>query len=161
MQEIIGLRTIKKEDWESVKNIYIQGMETRNATFETEAPSWENWDRNHLDNGRFVACIDEKIVGWVALSPYSSRYVYRGVAELSIYIDSTFKNKGIGSLLMKSIINYGKEQRMWTLQSSIFPENRASLAMHKKFGFSEVGRREKIAQLDGVWRDVILLEKKL
>ncbi|MBP1082447.1 GNAT family N-acetyltransferase [Bacillus capparidis] len=161
MQNTLTVRTMKEEDWEAVQTIYIKGIETGNATFETEAPSWEKWDIDHLQFGRLVALQGNQIVGWVALSPYSSRPVYRGVAGVSIYIDPEFSGKKVGSSLMKNLIEECEKEGFWTLQSGIFPENQASLSLHQKFGFREVGRREKIGKLDGKWRDVLLLEKKL
>ncbi|MGG3574003.1 N-acetyltransferase family protein [Bacillus gobiensis] len=161
MQNTLTIRPLKEEDWEAVQTIYIKGIETGNATFETEAPSWEKWDIDHLQIGRLVALQGNQIVGWVALSPYSSRPVYRGVAGVSIYIDPEFRGKKVGSSLMKKLIERCEKEGFWTLQSGIFPENQASLSLHQKFGFREVGRREKIGKLDGKWRDVLLLEKKL
>jgi L-amino acid N-acyltransferase YncA len=154
------IRLMKAEDSEAVLAIYGKGLETRNATFETNVPTWEDWNNNHLFHSRYVALENERIIGWSALTPYSKRMVYQGVAEVSIYIEPDLSGKGIGSTLMDALIQSAKENGIWTLQSSIFPENPGSIALHKKFGFREVGYREKIAQLDGVWRDVVLLEKR-
>ncbi|PAF16671.1 GNAT family N-acetyltransferase [Terribacillus saccharophilus] len=155
------VRDMVKNDWERVRSIYKMGMDSRNATFETNTPGWEQWNKGKLAYGRLVAEIDERVAGWVALSPYSSRQVYRGVVEVGIYVDPYFQGKGIGSTLIEAVINVCKKERVWTMQAGIFPENAASLALHQKFGFRVVGIREKLAQLDYKWRDVILLEKKL
>lgn len=156
----IYIDLMKSSDWPEVKMIYKEGLDTKNATFQTEVPTWEEWDASHHICCRIVAKINEEIVGWIALSPVSSRIVYRGVAEVSIYISNRFSSKGIGNLLMQSLINSSIENNFWTLQSSIFPENIPSIKLHKKNGFREVGRRKKIAQLDGVWRDSILFERR-
>lgn len=157
----IVIRSMEKEDGEEMLRIYEQGIETKNATFEVEAPTWHVWDENHVKHSRFVASKHGKVVGWSALLPYSSRTVYHGVAELSVYINPDYAGQGVGSKLMKKIVESAQVNGCWMLQSSIFPENIASIALHKKFGFREVGYREKIAQLDGVWRDVLLFEKRL
>jgi L-amino acid N-acyltransferase YncA len=155
------VRDLDKNDWESVRDIYKIGIESGNATFETDAPDWDYWNNSKLSFGRLVAEIEEKRAGWVALSPYSSRQVYSGVVEVGIYVDPEFQGNGIGSALLETALNVCKKEGVWTVQASIFPENAASLALHKKFGFRVVGRRERIAQLNGKWRDVILMEKKL
>ncbi|WP_413376590.1 N-acetyltransferase family protein [Alkalihalobacillus sp. 1P02AB] len=156
----ITIKKLEKSNWEQVREIYIEGLATRNATFQTEAPCWDIWDETHHHVGRLVAVVDGKVVGWCALTPISSRPVYRGVAEVSIYISKKYTNKGIGSQLMNSLIKGSEAQGVWTLQASIFPENETSILLHKKFGFRIVGRREKIAQLDGIWRDTILVERR-
>jgi L-amino acid N-acyltransferase YncA len=158
---LIKIRVMKDLDWQAVQRIYAKGIETRNATFETDTPTWEEWDNSHLQHCRYVAVIGEQIIGWAALSPYSRRSVYRGVAELSVYVDTSFNGRGVASMLMETMIKATKEEGYWTLQSAVFPENAASIQLHKKFGFREVGYREKIGLLDGVWRDVVLLERKL
>ncbi|MBN2614802.1 MAG: N-acetyltransferase [Bacteroidales bacterium] len=154
------IREMKTEDNRAVLNIYKMGLETRNATFETEVPSWQDWDNRHLNHSRFVCVEHEKVLGWAALSPVSSRHAYRGVAEISIYIDPLFFRKGIGSQLMERTIASSEENGIWSLYSSIFPENKATLRLHEKFGFRIIGTREKIAQLDGKWRDTLLLERR-
>ncbi|SIR17941.1 GNAT family N-acetyltransferase [Halanaerobium kushneri] len=152
---------MKNSDWEDVKRIYIQGIKTGNSTFETEAPDWENWDQGHIKECRLVARSSGSVIGWAALSPISSRCVYRGVAELSIYIDQDYRGNGIGKTLLKEIIKLSEEEGFWTLQSGIFVENKASLKLHKKFEFREVGVREKIGKMkNGSWRDVALLERR-
>lgn len=147
-------------DWNQVREIYLEGIATGDATFQTEAPSWEEWDNGHLSECRLVARSKGKVLGWVALSPVSSRCVYAGVAEVSVYVRLDCKGKGIGSLLLKSLIELSEQKGFWTLQSGIFPENVSSLQLHYKFGFREVGRRERIGKMDGIWRDTILLERR-
>lgn len=147
-------------DWDSVRSIYVEGIATRNATFETEAPSWEAWDASHLPFARLVARRQDRVVGWAALSPVSPRSCYAGVAEASVYVAAAARGKGIGRALLRALIAESEQQGIWTLQAAIFPENLASRALTVKFGFREVGRRERLAQLDGAWRDVLLLERR-
>ena len=147
-------------DSQRVLEIYKMGLETRNSTFETMAPSWQEWDSKHLSHSRFVSEQEGIITGWAALTPFSARDVYKGVAELSIYVAADFRGRGIGSALMEEIVISSEANGIWTLVSSVFPENESTLRLHKKFGFREIGRREKIAQLDGIWRDTILLERR-
>ncbi|TXC92997.1 N-acetyltransferase [Metabacillus litoralis] len=160
MSNEIVIRQMCSKDWDYVRNIYIEGIATKNATFQKHAPSWEQWDLEHIVNCRFVAQEDHVILGWAALSPVSSRSVYSGVAEVSLYVSQRWKGKGIGSLLLQSLIEQSEGSGFWMLQSSIFKENYSSLYIHKKYGFREVGKREKIAKLDDKWRDVILLERR-
>ena len=148
------------EDWDSVSSIYEEGILTGNATFQETVPSWEEWDENHLKGLRFVARVNGKVLGWTALSAISSRCVYKGVAEVSVYISKDARGMGIGSRLLERLIEQSEEKGYWTLQSGIFPENEASLQLHKKYGFIVVGKREKIGKLNGVWRDVLLLERR-
>jgi phosphinothricin acetyltransferase len=136
------------------------GIETRNATFETEVPSWEDWDSKHLLHSRFVYIENDIVLGWAALSSVSVRQVYKGVAEISIYIDTDFNGKGIGSQLMEKVIQSSEENGIWTLNSSVFPENIATLKLHEKFGFRIIGFKEKVATLDGKWRNTVLLERR-
>jgi len=143
-----------------VLEIYKMGIKTRNATFETSIPSWDEWDSKHLKHSRFVYEDNGAVLGWVALSAVSSRFPYRGVAEVSIYIDINHSKQGIGTKLMEKVIKSSEENGIWTLQSSVFPENTATLRLHKKFGFIIIGKRERIACLDGIWRDTILLERR-
>jgi L-amino acid N-acyltransferase YncA len=147
-------------DSESVLEIYRMGLESRNATFETTVPSWKDWDSRHIHHSRFVFVENGIVAGWAALSPFSSREVYRGVAELSIYVATLFQKKKIGTQLMEKIIVSSEQNGIWTLVSSVFPENEATLRLHKKFDFRIIGKREKIARLDGKWRDTILLERR-
>ena len=147
-------------DSSRILEIYQMGLDTRNATFETVVPKWNDWDLNHLKHSRFVYLDGDKILGWIALSPVSTRLVYEGVAEVSIYVDTNFSGKGIGSKLMEKMIESSEENGIWTLYSSIFPENIATLKLHDKFGFKVIGTRERIAMLDGKWRDTILFERR-
>jgi L-amino acid N-acyltransferase YncA len=147
-------------DWPEISLIYKQGMDTKNATFQTEVPDWETWDKSHRSDCRSVALSEGHIVGWVALSNYSSRTVYAGVAEVSIYIDDAYRGMGIGSKLMEYLISESENNGIWTLQAGIYPENNASMQLHHKFGFRIVGTREKIGKMDDHWRDVCLLERR-
>jgi L-amino acid N-acyltransferase YncA len=147
-------------DWEQVRAVYREGIATRNATFETKAPSWEKWDAAHLPGVRVVARAGDRLLGWAALSPVSSRCVYAGVAEVSVYVGARFTRRGIGRALLEALIALSEEHGIWTLQAGAFPGNHASLALCGKCGFREVGRRERLGRLDGVWRDVILLERR-
>jgi phosphinothricin acetyltransferase len=154
------IREMNYLDGPQVLEIYQMGLESGNATFETEVPSWKDWDSKHLQHSRFVFTENEKILGWIAITPVSARKVYAGVAELSVYIDKNFQGKGIGSALMERVIASSEEHGIWTLFSSVFPENMATLKLHQKFGFRIIGRREKISKLDERWRDTILLERR-
>jgi L-amino acid N-acyltransferase YncA len=156
----IEIRPLLPQDWPSVRAIYIEGIATGNATFETEAPSWEEWDSKHLRDARLVAEADGKVVGWAALTPVSSRCVYSGVAELSIYVASAIRGKGVGKALLGELIRESEAKGFWTLQTGIFPENKASLALHEKCGFRTVGRREQIGKMGSRWRDVLFLERR-
>lgn len=157
---MITTRPLLPADWPMVKAIYESGIATGNATFETNAPSWESWDAAHLPSGRFVAAQSTEICGWAALSAVSKRSVYAGVAEVSLYVADKHRNKGIGLLLLEKLIDESEQSGFWTLQAGIFPENKASLHLHKKAGFRVVGYREKIGQMNGVWRDTLLLERR-
>lgn len=147
-------------DWEQVRAIYLEGIQTGQATFETEAPDWEKWDASHLPQCRLIARASETIKGWAALSLVSSRPVYAGVAEVSVYVARDSRGSGIGRTLLQSLIACSERQGIWTLQAGILPENAQSLALHKRCGFREVGRRERIGKLNATWRDVILLERR-
>jgi L-amino acid N-acyltransferase YncA len=154
------VRIMRHSDSQKVLEIYRMGLETRNATFETVVPSWQEWDSKHLRHSRFVSEEDGIVTGWAALSPFSSREVYKGVAELSIYVSTFSRRKKIGSALMEKTIASSELNGIWTLVSSVFPENVATLQLHEKFGFRVIGRRERIAKLEGLWRDTILLERR-
>jgi L-amino acid N-acyltransferase YncA len=157
----VKIKHLLEEHWADVKAIYESGIATGDATFQTEAPAnWELWDNEHLHHSRFVAIENNEVMGWVALSPTSARRCYKGVCELSIYIHQHHRGKGIGKLLMDAVIESSEANNIWCLYSSTFPENTASIALHKKFGFREIGYREKIAQLNGVWRNTLLLERR-
>lgn len=149
-----------KDDWEQVKCIYLEGIDSGNATFQTKAPSWQEWDNGHLQDCRLVARYESNILGWAALTPVSSSCAYAGVAEVSVYVREESNGNGVGSLLLSSLIEQSERKRIWTLQAGIFPENIPSLKLHYKFGFKDVGRRERIGQMNGVWRDVLLLERR-
>jgi L-amino acid N-acyltransferase YncA len=147
-------------DWDEIKAIYLEGIATGHATFETEAASWETWDRTHLSFARLVTREKDSVSGWAALSPVSSRKVYAGVAEVSVYVAAAHRGQGIGRALLESLIVESERNGIWTLQAAVFPENEATLALHKRCGFREVGRRERISKLNGVWRDTVLLERR-
>jgi L-amino acid N-acyltransferase YncA len=157
---VLRIRPLEPGDWPSVRAIYLEGIATGNATFESEAPEWQEWDSRHLPDLRIVAEVDGTVAGWAALSPVSSRCVYAGVAELSVYIASAMRGKGVGKALLAAVIAGSEAKGIWTLQSGIFPENMASLALHQKFGFRILGTRERIGKMDGRWRDVALLERR-
>jgi phosphinothricin acetyltransferase len=147
-------------DWTAVARIYREGIETGNATFETEVPDWDAWDVGHLDVCRLVTELDGEVVAWAALNPVSRRHVYRGVAEHSIYVDEGARGRGVGAELLGALIEAAEEAGLWTLQTAIFPENERSLALHERFGFRVIGVRERIASHHGRWRDVVLLERR-
>lgn len=147
-------------DWDAVKFICREGIATGNATFETEAPTWKCWDEAHLKEARLVARADGGIVGWAALSRVSSRCVYAGVAEVSIYVAMHARGKGLGKRLLTALVDESEQHGIWTLQAGIFPENTASVGLHEACDFRRVGRREKIGKLAGAWRDVLLLERR-
>jgi len=148
------------DHWDRVRDIYVEGIESGNATFESEAPSWETWDEGHIDRGRFVALLEGNVVGWAALSPVSDRCSYNGVGEVSVYVGAEARGKGVGSLLMDALVRSSEELGYWTLQAGVFPENDASVRVHTRVGFRLVGRRERLGTTDGVWRDVLLLERR-
>ncbi|MBO9673271.1 MAG: N-acetyltransferase [Sphingobacteriaceae bacterium] len=154
------IRNLKVSDWDSVESIYEKGIATGNATFQTSAPSWEEWDSAHLSSCRIVADDNGKVVGWAALTPVSSRCVYAGVAEVSVYVDPEFSGRGIGFSLLIALTILSEGQGIWTLQAGIFPENLGSLKIHEKAGFRILGVREKIGKQHGVWRDTVLLERR-
>lgn len=157
---MVEIGSMLPEHAEAVLQIYEEGLQTRQATFNTEVPVWEEWDRNHCQHSRLVATENGQVLGWVAISPVSVRYCYRGVAEFSIYIRAACKGKGIGKLLMEALIKESEANGIWTLQSSTFPENAASIDLQKEFGFREIGYRENVAELDGQWRNTMLLERR-
>ena len=147
--------------WKQVYKIYYDGIMTGKATFQTQTPTWEEWDRGHLKECRYVATIGETVIGWVALSPTSARACYAGVMEVSIYIGNEFKGVGIGTALLNQVIEASEKQSIWSLYCAIIEENVESIALHKKCGFREIGYREKIAQMsNGVWHDVVLMERR-
>lgn len=157
------------EHWPAVREIYRQGIDTGNATFETQIPDWEKWNTGHRKDCRLVALASNisnsahfpnQILGWAALSPVSNRHVYRGVAEVSVYVAEAARGRGLGKVLLEALIHESETAGVWTLQASVFLENTASIALHKSCGFHKVGIRQKIGELNGVWRDVLLLERR-
>jgi L-amino acid N-acyltransferase YncA len=154
------VRELQPDDWPAVSEIYWDGLRDGLATFETEVPSWAEWDAAHHRGHRLVADLLGEVVGWAALSPVSSRRCYRGVAENSVYVAREARGLGVGGQLLSTLIEGGEAAGIWTIQTAVFPENRASLALHRKCGFRVVGERERIAKRDGVWRDTVLLERR-
>jgi L-amino acid N-acyltransferase YncA len=150
-----------RADYDAVAAIFAEGIATGLATFETDVPAWEEWDARHLPEHRLVAELEGDVVGWCAVVPYSSRAAYHGVGEESVYVGAGARGQGVGRELLQALIESARAGGLWTLQAGIFPENEASLALHRAVGFREVGVRERIGQLDGVWRNVVLLELRL
>jgi L-amino acid N-acyltransferase YncA/predicted O-methyltransferase YrrM len=153
-------RAMTADDWPAVRTIYEAGIATGNATFETVPPDWDEWDRRHLDRHRIVATDDGTVVGWAALSPVSDRCADAGVAEDSVYVADAQRGRGIGASLLDALVHSAERDGYWTIQTGIMTENTASLALHERLGFRVVGRRERLGQLDGTWRDVYLLERR-
>jgi phosphinothricin acetyltransferase len=159
---------MKSQDWNSVRAIYEEGIATGNATFEMNVPEWKVWNQDHLPDCRFVAREEGEIVGWAALSPVSGRCVYAGVAEVSVYVAASARGRGIGKALLHTLVEGSENQGIWTLQAGIFPENEASIALHRSCGFRVVGRREHPGRMmpaakgaaGGAWRDVVLMERR-
>jgi len=153
------------DDWPAVRSIYREGLSTEQASFESDIPEWKDWDANHLPHSRLVTRSQGAVIAWTAISRVSNRRVYSGVAEVSIYVGITSQGQGVGSALLSALITASEENGIWTLQAGIFPENTASLNLHKKCNFKQVGRRERIGKMGygklmGVWRDVILMEHR-
>lgn len=146
--------------WNEVRRIYEEGVATGNASFQTNAPEWEEWDKTHIQKCRLIALDNGKTVGWAALSAVSDRCVYGGVAEVSVYVSNIARGKGIGKELLRNLIESSELNRFWTLQAGIFPENKASIKIHEENGFRIIGTREKIGQMKGVWRDTLILERR-
>ncbi len=151
---------MQPSDWEDIARIYAEGIATGYATFEQEIPSYGDWDSNHLSNCRIVAADKGKIHGWAALSPVSGRCVYGGVAEVSVYVAENARGLGVGKSLMQALITQSEEAGLWTLQSGIFPENKASIILHEKVGFRKIGYRERVGKLDNIWKDNVLFERR-
>jgi len=156
----VRIESMRETDWEQVRTIYLEGIATGDATFEELAPSWDGWDSQHLFRCRLVAKRDDEVVGWAALAPVSSRAVYAGVAEISVYVSSHWRDRGIGSKLLHELIAESEACGLWTLQAGIFQENVASIRLHEKCGFRIDGRRERLGKMAGRWRDVMLLERR-
>lgn len=145
---------------DAVKKIHEEGIATGIATFETNSPTWEEWDRGHLPYARFVATDGATVLGWAALTPVSSRCVYAGVAEVSVYISSAARGKGVGKALLQALVEDSEKNKLWTLQAGIIAENKTSIALHEKTGFRIVGVREKLGQYKSEWHDVVLMERR-
>ncbi|ASN03541.1 GNAT family N-acetyltransferase [Virgibacillus necropolis] len=158
--ETVLIDTMQNKDAEQVLDIFKEGIETKNATFETKVPTWEAWDRDHISSCRIVARAGDQVIGWAALTPTSARRAYVGVAELSIYLRLSSAGKGLGSKLLASIIEESENEGFWTLKSGIFPENKASIALHEKFGFRVLGTEKRVGKMNGVWRDVVRMERR-
>jgi phosphinothricin acetyltransferase len=155
-----SVEPMQASDWPAVREIYREGIDTGNATFQTEVPEWSEWDAGHLGHCRLVARSGNGVGGWAALSPVSRRECYRGVAEVSIYIAEAHREQGLGRHLLAALVTESETHGIWTLQAAIFPENRASLALHERLGFRTVGTRQRIAQRGGVWRDTVTIERR-
>ncbi len=155
--EILPLRP---EHWEAVRAIFLEGLATGDATFEEDCPDWVEWDASHLAFCRFVALSHGEVVGWAALTPVSERCVYAGVAEVSVYVAAGARGIGVGSALLAALVEASEREGLWTLQAGVFPENKASIELHKRHDFRVVGTRERLGKLKGAWRDVVLLERR-
>ena len=156
----LAIEPLAPADWDVVRRIYLEGIATGNATFEQSAPEWDKWDAGHLKACRLVARAEDDVQGWAALSLVSGRCVYAGVAEVSVYVADGARGRGVGNALMMALIRESEQNGIWTLQAGIFPENEASLRIHEKCGFRVVGVRRRIGQMNGRWRDVVLLERR-
>jgi L-amino acid N-acyltransferase YncA len=156
----IAVERMLPAHWPEVRAVYAEGLATGDATFETEPPDWARWDDSHLGACRLVALSGGRVAGWAALGHVSARKVYAGVAEVSVYVGTAFRGQGVGHVLLEALVCESESENIWTLQASIFPENVASVALHKSCGFREVGRRERVGRLRGRWRDTILLERR-
>jgi L-amino acid N-acyltransferase YncA len=156
----VTIAPLRADHWDAVARIYAEGIATGHATFETEVPNWERWDGSHLADHRLVALAGDEVVGWAALSPVSDRCVYGGVAEESVYVADDARGRGVGRALLEALIEGAEAAGIWTIQTGIFPENEASVRLHERVGFRIVGVRERLGMLHGVWRDVLLLERR-
>ena len=160
MKSKVEIRKMLPGHWQEVSEIYKEGIETGMATFEKEIPTWETWDLNHLKEGRLIALMNHKMAGWAALSLVSSRCVYGGVGEVSVYVAHKFKGNNVAKELLEKLIQESEKNGLWTVQSGVFTENIASIKLHAKLGFRKIGYREKIGKLDGVWKDNVLFERR-
>jgi len=151
---------MRPSDWNAVRRIYLDGIASRHGTFEEKAPTWRKWNESHRPKPRLAATANGRVVAWAAVSPVSGRRVYAGVVEVSIYVAASARGRGIGGALLFELVRAAEEAGIWTLQAGIFPENKASLAIHRRCGFRKVGRRERIGKQGAVWRDVVLLERR-
>ncbi len=154
------IKQFQEKDYSAIAEIYLQGIATGHATFQTEAPSWNDWDKSHLPFCRLAVFEEWEMLGWAALSPVSSRFVYGGVAEVSVYVASSARGKGIGKTLLAQLVKESEENELWTLQSGIFPENESSIKLHEQVGFRKIGYRERIGKMNDVWRDNIIMERR-
>jgi phosphinothricin acetyltransferase len=154
------IRKMTSKDWDAVSKIYSEGIATGFATFETSIPTYDSWDAAHMKSCRLVATENENIIGWAALSPVSSRCVYGGIGEVSVYVGNQARGKGVGKLLLQSLIKESEAEGLWTIQSGIFPENLGSIELHKKVGFRYIGKRERVGKLHGIWKDNLLFERR-
>jgi L-amino acid N-acyltransferase YncA len=152
--------TMQVSDWAAVAAIYQEGIATKNATFETDVPEYAVWDANHREDCRLVARNGTQVVGWAALSLVSGRCVYGGVAEVSVYIAAAARGQGVGKSLLRALVEASEQAEIWTLQAGIFVENAASIGLHEVCGFRIVGQRERLGRMDGVWRDIVLMERR-
>lgn len=155
-----NIRAMRPEDWPQVEAIYTEGIMTGSATLETSTPRWDAWHAAHRADCRLVAWDGETVLGWAALSPVSSRCVYGGVAEVSIYVSAPARGRGVGKALLRALIDASEQAGLWTLQAGIFAENTPSIALHTACGFRIVGTRERLGQLHGLWRDIVLMERR-
>jgi len=152
---------MSEKDWNEVASIYLEGIKTGKATFQSEIPTWEQWNASHVTSCRLVVRLEDKIAGWAALSPTSSRCVYAGVAEVSVYVGEAYRGMGLGKALLEKVIELSEEEGFWTLQSGIIKENHSSIVLHEKCGFRQIGYREKVGKMPtGVWHDVVLMERR-
>jgi L-amino acid N-acyltransferase YncA len=154
------ITSMKPEHWPAVREIYGEGIATGDATFETDLPDCEKWNSAHRQDCRLIAREAEQVLGWAALSPVSARRAYAGVAEVSVYVAAAARGRGVGKTLLKALIEESEVNGIWTLQAGIFPENAASIALHKSCGFRKVGTRRRIGKLSETWRDVLLFERR-
>lgn len=160
MRDQLTLRPMEASDWEAVARIYQEGIATGFATFETEVPTYDSWNQAHMNSCRLVVTENNRVLGWAALSPVSSRCVYGGIGEVSVYVAHDSRGKGVGRLLLQRLVQESESEGLWTIQSGIFPENKGSIELHKKMGFRYIGKREKVGKLHGVWKDNLLFERR-
>lgn len=156
----VEIKKMRPEDWKQVSRIYDEGTDTGNANFEFTLPRWEEWIKKQVPGTSIVAIKGDAIIGWASLSSYSEREAYHGVAEDSVYVTSKYRRKGIGDILLGRLIKLSEESGIWTIQARIFPENRKSIALHKKHSFRIVGTHERLGKMNGKWRDVTIMEKR-
>jgi L-amino acid N-acyltransferase YncA len=156
----IRIDTMRERDWHAVREIFVQGIRSGNATFEAQAPEWEHWDAAHLKNCRLVARLADEVLGWAALTPTSNRCVYAGVAEVSVYVAERARGRKIGAFLLRALVEASERAGIWTLQAGIFPENVASIEIHKQAGFRLLGVRERLGSMNDRWRDVVMMERR-